>query len=241
MMSDAAQGEIEQLRAELETVRKELAALSYSVSHDLRAPLRIIDGFTEALAEDYRERLDGQALEYLRQIRESAQGMERLIHALLDLSRVTTAPLRREMVNLSEIAESIADSLRHSEPGRHVEFAIRRDLVVDGDPALLRIAIDHLLRNAWKFTRQNPKATITFGEEAQDGRRVLFLRDDGAGFDPAYATRMFTPFQRFHSSAEFEGIGIGLAIVQRIVQRHGGSVRAYGNVNAGTTIYIDLG
>jgi light-regulated signal transduction histidine kinase (bacteriophytochrome) len=240
-MTNRGNDEVARLRAELEAMRKDLAAFNYSVSHDLRAPLRIIDGFTEALAEDYRDKLDDQALEYLRQIRDSTQSMEQLINALLDLSRVTTAPLRRETVDLSEMAQSIANDLEQSDPSRDVEFSIERDLTADGDPALLRIALEHLLRNSWKFTRGHPAAKIEVRRELRDGQTVFLVRDDGAGFDQAYAARMFTPFQRFHSAAEFEGMGIGLAMVQRIMQRHGGKVWAVGKVETGTTVYIDLG
>ena len=225
---------------EISKLRKELESLVYSVSHDLRAPLRIIDGFSEALAEDYRDKLDDTARDYLARIREAAGAMESRINALLELSRISGAELRRESVDITQAATAIASKLKTSNPARSVEFAIAPRLAVNGDPALWTIALDHLLGNAWKFTSKHPAAKIEVGSEQRDGRRLLFVRDDGAGFDPAYASRMFTPFQRFHPESEFEGVGIGLALVQRIVSRHGGNVWASGKIEHGATVYIDL-
>lgn len=226
--------------AELEAATRELSAFNYSVSHDLRAPLRIIDGFSEAVAEDYQDKLDDRGLDYLNRVREATARMELLINSLLELSRVSRVELRRETVNLSEMAESIAAELKRSEPTRNVQFSIQPGLIVEGDPALLRVAIAHLLGNAWKFTKKHPTAKIELGREERDGNRSIFLRDDGAGFDSADTARMFGAFQRFHSEAEFEGTGIGLALVQRIIYRHGGKIRIEGKVEEGTTVYIDL-
>lgn len=233
--------ELTKLTAELEAARKELDSFSYSVSHDLRSPLRIIDGFSEALLDEYRDKLDERGIDYLTRVREAVAGMEHLINGVLELSRISRAPLRPETLNVSEIAGSMAEDLRRSDPERNVTFAIEPGMVVEGDPALIKLAIAHLLGNSWKFTRKHPAANIAVGLEQGDGHRLLYVRDDGAGFDPAYAGRMFTPFQRFHSGADFEGAGIGLAIVQRIVQRHGGKVSAEGKVEQGTTVRIQLG
>jgi light-regulated signal transduction histidine kinase (bacteriophytochrome) len=232
--------DLQQRTAELEALNKELAAFSHSVSHDLRAPIRTIDGFSEALAEEYRDKLGDQGLEYLKRIRAAAARMDVLINGLLELSRVSREELRREKVDLSMIAESIAMQLKEGDPARTVRFAIQPGLAVEGDPRLLKTALEHLLGNAWKFTRKHSVATIEVGSEQPDGHRLLFVRDDGAGFDPIYAGKMFGAFQRFHTTAEFEGTGIGLAMVQRIVHRHGGTVWAVGKVEAGTTVYIDL-
>ncbi len=234
------ESELKRLATELEASRNELAAFSYSVSHDLRAPLRIIDGFSGALLEDYAEKLDEQGLDCLRRIREAAAQMESLINGVLELSRVSQGEIRRERVNLSEVAQSIAADLKRSDPARNVVFSIQPALTVEGDPALLKVALEHLLGNAWKFTSKHPAAEIELGSEQRDGQRVLYIRDDGAGFDPTYTGRMFSPFQRFHSAAEFEGRGIGLALVQRIITRHGGKVSAVGKVEVGTTVYIEL-
>jgi light-regulated signal transduction histidine kinase (bacteriophytochrome) len=231
---------LKQCADELEAAEKELASLSYSVSHDLRAPLRTIDGFSEALLDEYQNKLDDQGVDYLRRIRSAAARMEMLIGCLIELSRVSRDDLKRERVNLSELATSIASSLQKLEPARNVRFSIEPDLIVDGDPRLLRIAFEHLLGNAWKFTGRHATASIEVGREQRDGRHVLYVRDDGAGFDPLYAERMFGAFQRFHSSSEFEGTGIGLAMVQRIVHRHHGKVWAVGKVEQGTTVYLDL-
>ena len=210
-------------------------ALIYAVSHDLRAPLRVIDGFSKALDEDYGDKLDDAGREYLRHIRESAREMESMILGLLDLSRVSKAEMRRETVDITALAESIATQLKQKDPSRNVEFSVARGLALNGDPALLRLAFEHLLGNAWKFSGKKSSARIEVGSDGP-----LYVRDNGAGFDQTYAGRMFTPFQRFHSPSEFEGNGIGLAMVQRIVNRHGGRVWASGEVDKGATIYIDL-
>lgn len=226
--------------SELENVRKELAAFGYSVSHDLRAPLRTLTGFSEALAEEYQDKLGENGLDYVRRIRDAAQRMEVMIVALSDLARVSRVEMKREIVNVTEIATSIAANLKRSEPARNVDFAIAPGLTLQGDPALLQTLVTHLLGNAWKFSSKHPSARIEMGREERDGRQVLYVRDDGAGFDPAYTENMFGPFQRFHSSRDFEGIGIGLATVQRIVNRHQGRVWAVGAVEGGATVYIDL-
>src|SRR5712691_5801411 len=224
--------------ADAEAATRELTAFSYSVSHDLRAPLRTIDGFSEALVEDYRDKLDEQGLDYLNRVRGAAERMDLLIKSLVELAQVARSELRRERVDLSGIAESIVTDLRAADPGRNVEFSIEPGLSVEGDPSLLKLALEHLLGNSWKFTSKHPAAKIEVGSEQQNGHRLFYVRDDGAGFDAKFADRMFAPFQRFHPAKEFEGTGIGLAIVQRIIHRHEGKVWAVGEVEKGTTIYI---
>lgn len=226
--------------AELDIINKELESFAYSVSHDLRAPLRGIDGFSQALLEDYGENVDAQGKDYLRRIRNATQQMGSLIDDLLGLSRVTRAQLSSQTVNLSQLAHDIASELQQGEPDRQVTFEIAEGLVVQGDLHLMRLALQNLLANAWKFTGKHPRARIEFGVIKEEGRRVYFVRDDGAGFDMAYADKLFSPFQRLHPASEFEGTGIGLATVQRIIHRHEGSVWAEGKVENGSTFYFTL-
>ncbi len=226
--------------AELEAANKELEAFSYSVSHDLRAPLRSIDGFSQALLEDYPDRLDEQGRNYLNRVRAGTQRMGDLIDDLLQLSRVTRAEMRREQVDLSALAGSAVEDLRRAEPRRQVEVAIEPGLTAEGDPKLLRIALVNLLSNAWKFTGKQPAARIELGVRNDKDGRAFFVRDNGVGFDMAYAPKLFGAFQRLHAASEFPGTGIGLATVQRIVHRHGGRVWAESAVNRGATFYFDL-
>ena len=230
---------IDHLQKRLEMANKELASLSYSIAHDLRSPLQVIDGFSDALADEYHDKLDERGLDYLHRIRSAAARMRQLINSLLELAQLTRKEVRSERVDLSEIAKSIADELSRSEPTRDVRFSIQPGLTIKGDPDLLRIALEHLLRNSWKFTSKHSSAVIEVGTEEKDSRRIFFVRDDGAGFDPTYAGKMFGAFQRLHSLSEFEGTGIGLAMVQKIVSRHGGEVWAVGEVEKGATIYMD--
>lgn len=231
---------LKQRTSELEATNKELEAFSYSVSHDLRAPLRSIDGFTLALAEDYSDKLDEQGQDYIRRVRAATQRMGLLIDDLLNLSRVTRAEMHRERVNLTAVAESIVVELRKTDPQREVEVAFEKEIEVFGDPQLLRIALDNLLANAWKYTSKNPRARIEFGKTQCDGGVAYFVRDDGVGFDSAYADRLFGAFQRLHGGTEFPGNGVGLATVQRIIHRHGGHVWAEGTVGKGATFYFTL-
>ncbi len=226
----------EQLRA----ANKELDAFSYSVSHDLRAPLRSIDGFSQALLEDCGPMIDERGKGHVQRVRAATQRMGRLIDDLLNLSRLSRAIVQREKVSLSDLANSAADDLRRSDPGRDVAFAIADGLVAEGDGALLRVALDNLLGNAWKYTRNHPSARIQFGSLVQNGGAVYYVRDDGAGFDMAHADKLFSAFQRLHSSKEFEGTGIGLATVARIIHRHGGRIWAEGAVERGATFYFTL-
>jgi len=227
--------------SELQTAVKEIEAFSYSVSHDLRAPLRAMDGFSKALLEDWGDKLDPQAKDYLQRIRAAAQRMGQLIDDLLTLSRTSRREMLREEVNLSLMAQTIAAELREREPGRPVEFLIQPGLVVIGDDHLLRVALENLLGNAWKFTGKQPAARVEFGAAGRpDGQTEFFVRDNGAGFDMAYVDKLFGAFQRLHAASEFPGSGIGLATVQRIIQRHGGRVRAEGAIGKGATFCFTL-
>jgi light-regulated signal transduction histidine kinase (bacteriophytochrome) len=227
--------------AQLEASNKELEAFCYSVSHDLRAPLRSIDGFTHALLESYAENLDPIGREYLQRVRAASLRMSQLIDDLLHLSRVGRREMRLQEVDLSELAESVAHELHKTDPARKVQFVIAPALHARADERLIRIALENLLGNAWKFTGHTPEARIEFGCESRDGKNVYFVLDNGAGFDMTYADKLFTPFQRLHASHEFPGSGIGLAIVQRIINRHNGGVWAHGAPNKGATFSFSLG
>jgi PAS domain S-box-containing protein len=225
---------------QLEAINRELEAFCYSVSHDLRAPLRSIRGFSEVLLERYGPKVDARGQELLRRVCESSQGMDRLIEDLLKLSRVTRVELQRGPVNLSKIAESIIRDLRESEPSRNVQFSIAPDLTADGDERLLHVALDNLVRNAWKFTQKKADARIAIGSTGGHAEKVFFVKDNGAGFDMKYAEKLFGVFQRLHSPQDFPGTGVGLAIVQRIVARHEGRVWATAQVDQGATFYFTL-
>jgi len=232
--------DLKQHATELAAVNKELEAFNYSVSHDLRSPLRSINGFSQALLEDYADKLDAQGKDYLQRVRAASQNMAQLIDDLLDLSRITRSKIRRGTVNLSVLAQAVTAELTKMEPERQVEFVIAGRLIVKGDERLLKIVLENLLGNAWKFTGNNPKAKIEFGVTQVDGRSAYFVRDNGAGFDMAYANKLFGAFQRLHDPSEFPGSGIGLATVQRIIHRHGGQVWAEGAVGQGATFYFTL-
>jgi PAS domain S-box-containing protein len=225
---------------ELEAANKELEAFAYSVSHDLRGPLRSIDGFSHALVEDYGSKLDDKAKDYLARVRAASQRMGFLIDDLLKLSRVTRVDMKRETVDLSAMARAIASELHQAQPDRSVDVRIAEGVTASGDPQLLRTALANLLENAWKFTGKHPRAAIEFGSVNKDGRTVYFVRDDGAGFDMAYAAKLFGPFQRLHSTDAFPGSGIGLATVQRVINRHGGKIWAEGTVEKGAAFYFTL-
>ena len=227
--------------AQLEHANRELEAFSYSVSHDLRAPLRGIDGWSLALSEDYRSSLDGRGIEFIGRIRSEAQRMGILIDDLLQLSRVTRAEIVIARVDLSERVRIIAARLRELYPQRSIEFTIEGGLSADGDGRLLEIALTNLLDNACKFTSSRPNAQIEFGRTTADGGAAFFIRDNGVGFDMDYAKKLFGAFQRMHKASEFPGTGIGLATVQRIIHRHGGRVWAEASVDRGSTFYFTLG
>ncbi len=246
-----AEGEVRALAAELEQrviqrtaelagANAELEAFAYSVSHDLRAPLRSMDGFSQAVLEDYADRLDGEGRDFLQRIRRSSQHMAQLIDDILTLSRVTRGELDRSKVDLSAMAKAIAAEFREKEPTRKVSFEIADDVAAEGDAKLLRIVIENLFGNAWKFTAKHPQANIAFGVTVDGGEPAYYVRDDGAGFDMAYVDKLFQPFQRLHSVNDFEGTGIGLATVARIVRRHGGRAWAEAAVEQGATTYFTL-
>ena len=227
------------LVAELEAKNEELESFSHSVAHDLRAPLRSIDGFALALIEDYADKLDDDGKGYLRYVRESAQQMSQLIDDMLALARVTRGEFERGPVDLTQIARSIGAALARVSPSRSVDFSVAEGLVANGDARLLTIALENLLGNAWKYSSQRERARIEVGITTTEPR-AFFVRDNGAGFDMAYADKLFGMFQRLHANTEFEGTGIGLATVQRVIRRHGGRIWAQAAVGQGATFFFTL-
>jgi PAS domain S-box-containing protein len=255
--------------AQLDAANKELEAFSYSVSHDLRTPLRYMDGFSKILLDGYSAQLDDRGRRALNHIQAASARMGQLINDLLSLSRVSRQPLRRQRVDLSALARGVAADLQAANPGRTVDLVFADGIIAPGDPSLLRVVLENLLGNAWKYSTKRPQARIEFGamsiaeygriadsrmqdhsatpgsfnpqSEIRNPQVVYFVRDNGAGFDPAFSDKLFAPFQRLHSEAEFEGTGIGLAIVARIVRRHGGDIWAEGAVEQGATFYFTLG
>jgi signal transduction histidine kinase len=234
------EGRVRERTTLLEAANRELEAFSYSVSHDLRAPLRGIDGWTQAFLEDYAQGLDDQGRTYLERVRTETQHMGQLIDDLLSLSRVGRAGMQREPVDLTALAWAIIGRLRETGPERRVEFAVQEGLTAVGDPQLLEVALSNLLDNAWKFTGKRSGGLIEFGRIFQEGQPVFFVRDNGAGFDPEHTDKLFGAFQRLHKASEFPGTGIGLATVQRIVHRHGGRVWAEAAVDRGATFFFTL-
>lgn len=228
--------------ADLEAVNRELEAFSYSVSHDLRAPVRAIDGFSAALLADHAGQLDEQGREYLTRVRNATKRMAQLIDDLLALSKITRAQLTRQRVDLSDIARAVLSDLGSRAPGgeRQVTTQVAEGLVVEADPRLVTVMLENLLSNAWKFTSKQPAATIAVGRETSGGEPTFFVRDNGAGFSMEHAAKLFAPFQRLHAAADFEGSGIGLAIVGRIVGKHGGRVWAEAQVGQGATFFFTL-
>lgn len=240
MLNAQLEQRVKERTAQLDAANKELEAFSYSVSHDLRTPLRSIDGFAHAIAEDYQDRLDDTGRAYINRMRLAVKKMTELIEAMLSLSRMTRGEIQHEAVDLSMIARKISDELKAKEPQRQVEFIIQDGIVANGDARMLNIVLDNLISNAWKFTSKHPVARIEFGEKVFEGNTEYFVRDDGAGFDKSYDAKLFSAFSRLHTEAEFPGIGIGLATVARIIHRHGGKVRAEGAVEKGATFYFSL-
>jgi signal transduction histidine kinase len=238
---DTLEDRVQQRTAELEASNKELESFSYTVAHDLRSPLRALDGFSKFLLERYPEQLDERGAEYLHRIRTAAQRMGRLIDDLLNMARIGRMPIQIEAVNLSAMAGEIIAELRERDPERRVEVEIAPDLTVQGDHALLRIALANLLENAWKFTSGREVARISVGMEEIDGERAFFVRDNGVGFDMAYADKLFQPFHRLHTEEEFPGTGIGLALTQRIIARHRGRIWAHSAVGHGASFYFVVG
>ena len=232
--------DLKQRAAQLEAANQELEAFSYSVSHDLRAPLRGIDGFSQILLEDYGDKIPVEGRDYLERVRAAAQRMAGLIDDLLNLARVTRASLQPKLINLSDMARNITSSLKEAEPGRHVTISIAPNLMATGDPHLLAIVLENLFNNAWKFTSKKEQAVIEFNHRDASGTRTYFIRDNGSGFDMAYVNKLFGVFQRLHSSAEFPGTGVGLATVKRIIKMHGGSIWAEGEEGKGAAFYFTL-
>ncbi|MBZ0284784.1 MAG: PAS domain S-box protein [Anaerolineae bacterium] len=226
--------------AQLTAVNKELEAFSYSISHDLRAPLRALDGFSQALLEDYAEKLDAEGKNYLQRIRAASQRMGRLIDDLLDLARLTRSEMQPAPVDLSHLAQQVGDEIQSARPERSAEIVIQDGLIVHGDVQLLRVALENLLGNAWKFTSKQAHARIEFGMTAENGQKTYYVSDNGVGFNMAYSEKLFGAFQRLHGVTEFEGTGIGLATVQRVIHRHGGQIWAKSEVNKGATFFFTL-
>jgi len=225
---------------QLQAVNKELEAFAYSVSHDLRAPLRSIEGFSQVLLDDYSQWLDTQGRDYLNRVCSATRRMGQLIDDLLNFSRVTRCEMLRDSVDLSTLAQAIVAELQQGQPERQAAFVIAPDLVAKGDSHLLRLALENILGNAWKFTRRRNNTQIEFGCTSTGGETVYFVRDNGVGFDMAYADKLFGGFQRLHSPAEYEGTGIGLTTVQRIIERHGGRIWAESAVDQGATFYFTI-
>jgi light-regulated signal transduction histidine kinase (bacteriophytochrome) len=225
----------------LHDTNRELESFSYSVSHDLRAPLRSIDGFSQALAEDAGPALDHESRSHLDRIRNATGRMGQLIDDLLALSKVTRAEMKRERIDVSDIASQVATELARHAPNRAVAVTIAPGLTATGDPQLVRLALQNLIENAWKFTGRREQAQIEVGTmRDEDGMPAFFVRDNGAGYDANFATKLFGPFQRLHPASEFPGSGIGLATVQRIVHRHGGHVWAESKIDEGAAFYFTL-
>ena len=235
-----AEAAVQKAKLELEAANKELEAFSYSVSHDLRSPLRSIDGFSQALLEDYADRLPAEGQNYLKRVRAAAQRMAELIDDLLNLSKVTRAPMKLVPVDLSQLAERIAAELQRTQPERQVNFNITPNMKARGDLSLIQAVLENLFNNAWKYSSKRDRAQIDFGSKYENGETIYFVRDNGAGFDMAYAGKLFGAFQRLHAMTEFPGTGIGLATVQRIIHRHGGRISAEGAVDQGATFFFTL-
>jgi PAS domain S-box-containing protein len=235
-----AEAEQRELNRQLEAANRELHGFVNSIAHDLRAPLRTIGSFAQILESEHCAELSDDGCDAVRRIVRANGRMERLIEALLDLSGLTHRPLREEPLDLSDVAREVIADLRDGEPGRTVEIAVEPGLDAVADPALVRILLENLLGNAWKFTRPRETAHIAVGRETKGGEVAYYVRDDGVGFDPHYSGRLFTAFERLHNEAEFPGTGIGLATVQRIAERHGGRVWAEGAVEEGATFYFTL-
>jgi light-regulated signal transduction histidine kinase (bacteriophytochrome) len=226
--------------AALEAANNELEAFSYSVSHDLRAPLRAIDGFSHALLAEYAEKLDGEGQRYLERIRAATRRMGGLIDDLLNLARITRVQLRWAPVDLTALAAQVVAELRRRDPERTTAIHVAPGVAGRGDARLLTIVLENLLGNAWKFTTKHGAAEIWFGAQQRDRRAVYYVRDTGAGFDMKYADKLFAPFQRLHGANDYDGTGIGLATVQRIISRHGGQIWAEAEVDRGATFFFTL-
>jgi light-regulated signal transduction histidine kinase (bacteriophytochrome) len=237
----ALERRVKERTAELLAANQELEAFSHSIAHDLRSPLMAIDGFSQILVKECEGRVTPEAIEHLRYITRAARRMNELISDLLRLSRANHAQIRRESVDLSTLAAAIVQDLREAQPDREVTVKITHGMTIEADLALIRIALENLLSNAWKFTARTPAAEIEVGTAGSEDQPVYFVRDNGAGFDMACASRLFGTFERLHSATEFPGTGIGLTTVQRVVRRHGGQIRAESAPGKGATFFFDLG
>lgn len=235
-----AEASLLSIEAELRAANKELESFAYAVSHDLRAPLRAMTGFSNALMEDFGDQLEEEAQTYLREIAQAGRHMGELIDGLLQLSRATRGQLQRERIDLTALAEGIRDELQRGEPDRHMTWSIEPGLQLWGDRRMIEIVVRNLLANAWKYGAAAPAPQIRVHGEERDGRRFVAVSDNGAGFDMAHAGKLFQPFQRLHRQDEFPGIGIGLSTVQRIIQRHGGVITAEASVGRGATFRFYL-
>jgi len=240
MLNKTLEQRVIERTAQLENANKELESFSYSVSHDLRSPLRGIDGFSLALLEDYHDKLDETGRDYIDRIRTATLKMDRLIDSLLRLSRISRIEMNFEEVNLSFIVQEIANSLTETDSSRNVSFLIPENIITSGDPNLLKIVFENLLSNAWKFTSRNDTTVIEFGTLKENSKTVYYIRDNGVGFDMKYVDKLFSAFQRLHSEKEYPGVGVGLSTVQRIIRRHHGDIWAKSQLNEGTTFYFTL-
>lgn len=232
---------VQERTAQLEAANREMESFSYSVSHDLRAPLRSIDGFSKALLDDYADKLDAEGRDHLKRVRKASQRMGQLIDDILKLSRLTRGEMLIEQVDLSALVREVIKPLMDADPGRKVKMHVQDGVVARGDRKMLRVVLDNLIGNAWKYSGKQPLAWITFGKAPSSGGTAYFVKDNGAGFDMAYSQKLFTPFQRLHSEKDFPGTGIGLATVQRIIHRHGGKVWVESEPGKGATFFFTLG
>jgi light-regulated signal transduction histidine kinase (bacteriophytochrome) len=241
VLNQGLEQRVRERTAELEASTRELDAFAYSVSHDLRAPLRSLHGFSQVLLEDYAGVLDETGVGYLHRLQANALRMAQMIDDLLRLSRTTRAELRQEVVDLAGLADTIVEELRAAEPARVVEVSVADGLTSVGDIHLVQLALYNLIDNAWKFTSHRPEARIELGRTGEGAESVFFIRDNGAGFDSRFADKLFEPFQRLHSAEDFDGSGIGLAIVYRVIRRHGGKIWAESGTDQGATFFFTLG
>ena len=236
----SAHAEVQRRTQELAETNKELETFSYSVSHDLRAPLRTITGFSDLLFKQYADKLDDKGRHHLTWVAKGAEKMNQIIDDLLHLSRFSRQDVKRQDVDLSRIAGTLVEELRRAHPDRRVTVEIKEGIIASVDPQLIKAALSNLLDNAWKFTSKTEHARIEFGTFERDGKTVYCVKDNGAGFDQKSAPRLFSPFQRLHSDQEFEGTGIGLATVERVVRRHGGTIWAEGKTGEGAAFFFTL-
>lgn len=231
---------VEKRTHELQNMNKELESFSYSVSHDLRAPLRSIDGFSQALLEDYQDQLDELGRHYLTRLRTASQNMGELIDNMLILSRVTRHDIQQQTVDMSEIARTIAEGLKQQDEHRDVKIVIPNELKIQGDAHLIKIMLDNLIGNAWKYSSKTAHAVIEFGKSEKEGEDIYYIKDNGSGFDMKYASKLFVAFQRLHSAIDYAGSGVGLATVYRIINRHNGRIWAEATPDKGATFYFTL-